>query len=209
MSSQFWDSTGEGYSVEGEETLYPGNAWDRVKLGAYKLPGVCSVSVKPARRVDKQTKNGGDGSVKIFKGLDDAKVDIEITIWTPEQYEELHRITGLIWPGAGKDTKHEGKRTSAGTKTQLALDITHPECERYGIASVVILSMTSLVPGSVVGTKKMTMACEQHGKESKKNVTKKVMGSNSSANAKIDSRLPGPANQSFATPINQSFAGKP
>jgi len=90
---------------------YASNPWDRVDLGLKTLlqfngqprtPGIARVRVDKFRDVDKKKAAGNDGARITIHGVEPAEVEIELTIWTPEQFRQLVQLWSILFPPASK-----------------------------------------------------------------------------------------------------------
>lgn len=99
MSVPFWDLEG----AEGPD--YAPDPWDTCTLVGIQVPGIVSVKCAPKHRVDVKKAAGKDGGPTIERGLEAAKVQVEITIWTARQWDLLqNEVIPAIWRHAGKAT---------------------------------------------------------------------------------------------------------
>jgi hypothetical protein len=95
--------TGNTYSQHQWETLMlygvPVNAPSQPQT-----PGICEVTCDKARDVDKKKKKGSDGARITLGGLEPAKVEVRVHVWTPQQLKELDSLRKIIFPGPQKQT---------------------------------------------------------------------------------------------------------
>jgi hypothetical protein len=158
MSSPFWDDiTDEGY--EGE--VYSTRAWDLVILGDDKVPGICKVRATPSHKVDTQKAAGRDGAALVERGYTPAAVDIEVTLWTPGQWEAWQKLLPKIWRRPGKLDYNDQKKKAGASSAQVevtrkaAIPIVYPGMSDLGLNSVIIYSVStpeesSSIPGARV-----------------------------------------------------------
>ncbi len=164
LPSQFWGTpvfraTQDGYMLKAGELYCPGyvgntfsdNAWDYVEISyletlgvSGKTPGLCTVSVRRGRKIDRKNKPGTDGETVTFTGLSNADIEIAITIWTPEQLDVLTKMWQILQPPAGK-------------KNPAAWDISHPQFGINNIKSMMFVDSIGLENGSEKKTKTFTI----------------------------------------------------
>ena len=169
MGVPFWDNSGSTIGPGAEGKTFADEPWDVVRLLGNPLPGICRVTVESSRRVQHRKSDGTDGATPTFRGLNPAKVNIEVDIWTPAQHDIWNNeVVPRIWPLAGKDITKLG-----------ALDIVHPATQGLGIKSVIVESLTDPRPGSVHGAKTIRLSCVQYvpHPKGKKSAVKTVDGS--------------------------------
>lgn len=175
MGLSFWADDGVGY----DGPLYSSSPWDYVMLGNDKLPGICRVRGAPEYMVDRQKPNGGDAAAIILRGYNPKDIEIEVTIWTPQQWEKLQDVITKVWrrpnkasaldlprSGKGVETVKKAEETAAiqgGARLveQQAVDISHPSTSLYGIKQVVVVGMSMPEDGGTVGSKVVRIRCVQ------------------------------------------------
>ena len=160
LPSAFWGTpvfraTQDGYMISAGELYCPGfigntfskNPWDYVEISyletlgvSGKTPGVCTVSVRRGRKIDRKKSAGSDGETITFSGINNADIEIAITIWTPEQLDVLTKMWALLQPASGKG--------SPG-----AWDIKHPQFGINQIKSAMFVDSVGLEGGSEKKTK--------------------------------------------------------
>lgn len=214
MAIAFWDDQevgyrGSDYLSNPHDTLFLGTK----KLGTIQVPGLVSVKITRAVRVTKQKATGRDGATKIIRGMEPAKVEVLITVWTPRQYRLLNTLRNIIFPPEGKKSTNDTivldgvvVRVDNTPRTQ-AFDIRHPECDAMGIRSVVPLSTTSMTAGTK-GERSISITFESHHKPPKGSATRKVEGS-TSGNKKLVGPLEEAKQASFSSAPMVSEARKP
>lgn len=113
---QIQDGTYWTPGIEGR--TFSTNEWDFIKFGGPLVvpltPGVCSVSIRKDRAVDNKKPVGSDGGRQTFHGVIPSQFDVELEIWTPEQYRKLEQLWPILFPHAYKG------------KIPPAFDVTHP-----------------------------------------------------------------------------------
>lgn len=155
VPSKFWGAPvlraqgdQESTGIKAGELYCPGfigptftqNAWDTVQIkipapfmtgvlqqwNADRLPGTSLVSVKKGRQLDRKKSSGSDGQRLTFTGINNADVEIQVTIWTPQQLEILLALWRVIQPQVGKGAPS-------------AFDCYHPNLETSGVKSLVFV----------------------------------------------------------------------
>jgi hypothetical protein len=166
VASDFWaapvlrdSSTGKLYCPGFVGDTYSNRAWDFVVFQSIvKTPGVCEVRVLKAQDADVKKAAGSDGATVTTHGVRPAEVDIAITLWTPDQWEELKSFWKLVMPRAGKDT---GK----------AVDVTHPMLDNHGIKSIIVLRGEGPAKGNNPRTRVFTIHGLEYIAKTKKTAT--------------------------------------
>lgn len=134
---QFWakpvlqNPDGSYYTPGFDGATYAKSPWDSViiavpfnpPLEQPKTPGVCRVRVKKYRDVDKKKQAGTDGARVTIHGVEPSSVEIEITIWTPEQLRRLADLWAVLFPKATKGSPQ-------------AFDVMHPMFTIHDIRSL-------------------------------------------------------------------------
>lgn len=172
MSVPFWDPITDGY----EGPTYSDNPWDFVMLGGFMSPGVATVTCKPKLKIDQHKPNGGDGAAVIIRGHEPAKVEVQIKVWTPKQWEILQDLISRVWRRPGKASKQDRPGATGGVKPTGAIDIQHPACSLYGVTAVVLESPTSPEPAAEGGAMVLKFSAVQYIPRSG-NATRKAQGS--------------------------------
>lgn len=195
MGIAFWDRYVEGY----EGSVYPTEEWDRVQLGGFVLPGTCKVDGSAKHRIDVQKANGVDGGVLIERGYVPGTLDIDMELWTPEQWSTWLAIRPNIFRRAGKldvnDAKKKGASASQIKVTEkFALPIIHPGAESIEISSVLVEQITLPRPGQTHQSKVITIKCVQYVAPAKLPAVRRATGVKAPT---IDPR------QQFAVPANK------
>jgi hypothetical protein len=134
MSVPFWNvergQSGPDYAT---------NPWDTCTLNGMKVPGIVTVTVTPREKIDVQKPNGADGGAFIRRGHEPAKVEINVKIWTPNQWKLWQVVLKAIWRQPGKPARQDKPgQAKAAVKEIGAIRISHPACDLYSVGSVVI-----------------------------------------------------------------------
>ncbi len=164
LASNFWGSPvfeakQDGYFVKKGELYCPGyigntfskNKWDYVTIALRSgpgtpqvTPGICNVSVRRGRKVDRKKSQGSDGETLTFTGISNADIEISITIWTPEQLKVMQKLWSIIQPAVGK-----GK--------PVAFSISHPQLQYSQVQSCVFVDSTGLESSGTSKTRTVTI----------------------------------------------------
>lgn len=151
--------TGETYSK---------SAWDYVVIqGDTQTPGICEVSCDKSRDVDKKKAAGSNGARLTIHGIEPAIVEIEITIWTPEQLKQLRSLVEAIFPANNK----RPKGVSATDPWPPAFDVNHPTFQTHKVKSLVFTKITGPAPGKVTRSKMFKISALEFLPPSKKKAT--------------------------------------
>lgn len=143
----FWDgySTFANGVISGaaQGPLFSPNPWDVVIINNKRLPGIGKAHGEPTLGIDKKGSKGRDGAVFSVNGYVPGPIQIESTIWTPEQWSEWQKIVPFIW-----------RRPNAGSVkgAALAVSISYPSLQHAGINRVVIVGFSPAQPGSFRGS---------------------------------------------------------
>ncbi len=142
-----------------------------------RTPGICNVSVRRGRGIDRKKSAGSDGERLTFKGINNADIEISITIWTPDQLARLQDLWRILQPPLGKGDPQ-------------AFDVKHPQLQFLGVKSAVFVDCSGLEQGSTNKTRVFTIKAVEYFPPGKKNVTaspKKAL----SRGSKLDPQKPG------------------
>lgn len=118
--------TDDSPTPNGEGPTYMDNPWDTVLFNGKKLPGVCRVKALPTLRFDKKKPGGSDGLTLTSQGYLPGPVEIEVTLYTADQWTIFQALASEIW----------NKPTRGGKAKPI--DISHPGTDLWGIKSIVI-----------------------------------------------------------------------
>jgi hypothetical protein len=163
----FWDPFLEGY--EGPVFLDPGKEPDACCwIGGYQLPGKAEITGSATQRIDVQKGNGRDGGVLIERGYVPGELDIDLTIWTPDQWVEWLRLLKIIFRPAGKLDVQDHKKKGAADEKQIevtqksARTFSQPRAQMIGINSVLIKQVALPRPAPDGGGRVITIKCVQY-----------------------------------------------
>lgn len=107
------------------------------------LPGICTVHCDKEYASDKKKPVGSNGARRTMHGVDDADIEIECLIWTPEQLRQLRNIWPILFPG------NKG--------AQQARDVSHPTFTLHGVKSMLVLRGRGPDRGPVVNSRIFTI----------------------------------------------------
>ena len=98
--------------------------YDRVVLAGFEFPGICTVDAELRRKLDKKAPKGVNGGTITDDGEDQAPVEVEVRLYTKEDWERFELIVPFITP------KSPGKR--------LAVSIDYPTLALFGINTIYV-----------------------------------------------------------------------
>lgn len=125
------------------------DAWDRVQIGDFYLPGLCTVmGLESGIDVDVKKTKGKDGATSEDNGIDPAKFDIEVHLIDDEDFRSWLSIFPKINP----------RRPGAARQP---LEVVHPEPNLLGISQIIVKNIRCGVP-SARGGKKYTLQCQEY-----------------------------------------------
>ena len=165
--------------------------WDTCQLGDIILPGHASVSVSVSRKLDVKSAPGSDGATITDKGYDPARITIKLVMWLAGHKDQLKKALVYLHP------RKKGK-------TRTAFEIHHAATNILGIKKVYVEKISGLAPGSIVGTKEITLQCVEWTAQSdqKKNVTTTPQKAVGNTNTDNDYFSPRGGTTNFQTPWN-------
>jgi hypothetical protein len=171
VSIPFWD---EGFA-HADGKVHPDNPWDTVLFNGEHLPGKCSVKAEPKIQIDRKKANGVDGAQITLQGYLPGKVQVEIEMWTAEQWELYQEMLPTFWRKPTKNdesvkaiSKARGMTLDQAVLYQAAVTISHPACTLHGIKAIVVEQITTPEPGSVTGLKVVRLLCSEYLAPAKK-----------------------------------------
>ena len=143
VSSEFWDTTTEGYAQ-----IVAAPPWSRCKLGKYDLPGIVTVDCPmPKLEADKKKVKGQGAATVNITGWQASDLTIECLLWTPTHLAKWRQLETEIAPEK--------------QKTPPAYDILSPVVNPR-VTSVLVLRISALKPGRVKGSKIGVLDCLQN-----------------------------------------------
>ena len=171
IPSDFWgspvlrDNEGQLYCPGFIGATFSTSEWDYCTFGGDLSPGVCTVTIHKTQAVDVKKAAGVDNATQTFHGLNPGEIDISITLWTPQQFEELKKLWKKIMPRAEK---------TVGT----AYDFYHPSTATMGIKSVAVIAGSFGADGKVSRSKVFSIrATEWYQPKKRKTSTKTPIAS--------------------------------
>ncbi len=217
MGAPFWASSTKGY----EGPVYAPNSHDTVRLKGMYLPGVCKVKALPTQDFSREKAPGRDGGTIIMQGYLPGPIDIEMMIWTKEQWDIWQGIIKEIWRKPGKisagfsdrgtefDTagsKKAAERSQIAAGAALAEDraiaISAPQLQPYDISRVVVTGISLPEPGPVPQSRIINIKCMEFVPPPPKAVTTRMKGSTTKPSDPVDLFR-------FKSPGSTSTAGGP
>lgn len=131
------------------------SSWDKVELGGRPLPGLCKLTGGGVEHIiDKQGARGQQGARTSIDGTKLAEFEIEITIWTEEQWNEFQSIITALKGKPGKGLPEPQP-------------IKHPSPNAYGIDKVSVIYIGFPEDGKIENTKTIKLKCLQWVKKPK------------------------------------------
>lgn len=198
-SLPFWDKNTDGY----EGDTYSRDPYELVTLGEFQLPGRCTVEALPERLFDRQKVRDRDGAALILRGYLPGPIDLEWTIWTPEQWKKAQVVLSELWPKAGKLADTQKGKTAAGSQADVAdmaaLPISHPMLQVVNVQRVVIRGISVPKPGSIPGSYVINIKCLEYVPTSKKKTDAKAKGVPKPPLADVPNARNAPGNPPSAT----------
>lgn len=157
------DAKGNPIVISPEGPLYAPNEWDEVYLGAYLLPGICTVKGTSIVSADVKKPLGVDGATITVRGYMPASVEIEMTLWTPAQWTQWQKILPFVWRPPGKPNAL-GVQLDPHLRSadSLALSTWSPALNSLHISNVVVVSITTAARGTVPGSRVIRIKCLEY-----------------------------------------------
>jgi hypothetical protein len=158
----FWSPYPEAFEAWAKEL----GAWDVVLLGGKPLPGKAAIKGASQLRIEVQKVNGRDGGTIIERGYTPGEFDIDLLMWTAEQWASWQVMLPSIYRRAGKLDANDSKKKPGAAEVlaieKRALSITHPATASMNIFSAVIQSVAMPADGPVSGTKVVVIKCLEY-----------------------------------------------
>jgi len=163
ISSEFWGSPvgiatagplkGKKYCPGYTGDTFSKLAWNTVLIGGIlPTPGLAEVDCKKSRDLDKKKSKGSDGARITISGYEPAIIAITITIWTPDQLDELIGLWDQIQPKPGK-----AKKDASGKFIYPSFDVRHPTFSIHGVKSIQIKDGVGLDKGDIKNSRKFVI----------------------------------------------------
>jgi hypothetical protein len=182
MPAPFWDNFTDGY----EGPPYPQDRRAQCQLAGYALPGRAAVDGSAKKRLQVMKANGADGGALVERGYTPGELDIDLTMWTPEQWDTWQRILPVVFRKPNKlDLKdHKEQKTGAKqsdletTKTS-SVSIVNWKAQSLNIATVIV-TQVGLPKENADGSVTVTIKCTEYvpPKKGAKAKPRKVVGAN-------------------------------
>jgi hypothetical protein len=138
--------------LNGSGPLYSANPWDIVFIGGNPIPGRCKVHGLPTLAFDKKKKGGVDGATITVNGYIPGPIEIEVVIWTQDQWDTFQALAGAIWRKPNKKTK----------AADLAVTVDHPAFQLWGINAVVVVGVSVPEDGPIPQSKLIKIKCVEY-----------------------------------------------
>jgi hypothetical protein len=162
----FWDpeSIYGDALPRGTGPTYMSNPWDLVYIGGDPIPGLCKVHGLPTLAFDKKKSGGSDGAVITVNGYVPGPIEIEVLLWTQDQWEFFQVLAPKIWRKPSKKTKAK----------DVALTIDHPAFQLWGINAVVVIGVSVPENGPIPQSKLIKIKCVEFVPTTTQNATRTV-----------------------------------
>lgn len=143
VSSQGPGEIEEFTQLNGSGPTFADNPWDTVWISGEPLPGICKVRGLPTLAFDKKKSGGSDGAIITVNGYIPGPIEVECMMWTQEQWSFFQVTAAKIWTKPAKKT----------TAAKLAVAISHPALDLWGINAVVVIGVSVPELGPVPQTR--------------------------------------------------------
>jgi hypothetical protein len=158
-AAPFWDVEELGYESYGNYGQL--SAWNVVFLGGMSMPGLAEVTNGACeRKLDIKNAKGADGATISHNGYEPAKLDVLLTLATPQDWSLFQQVLPLIKPKLGK-------------LPSQPLAFSHPSTDPYGIDKVIVESVGIPKKGKVPGTREVHIKLVQWAPSKKTGALKK------------------------------------
>ncbi len=156
--------SGELWCPGFEGNTYASSPWDYVRImipvaakriagPGWITPGKAEIKITKKRKTDKKSSSGSDGGRVTVLGLEQAEIEIALTIWTPEQWRVLRELWPILFPLSNKPPKG----SSPGAKYPSRFTVQNPTLALHGVTGMVFTHSTGPEPHSVSRAKIFTM----------------------------------------------------
>lgn len=119
--------------------------WDTVVMGGEVLPGIATVTGLVSRKLDVKQSAGSSGATLTDLGLEPARFEVMVTLWTSEHLRDWENVLPYVFPSYGK--------------TPRAVDVIHPALTLAGIRRAYVESTGVLQQGQTPGTWECRISC--------------------------------------------------
>lgn len=99
--------------------------WDVLYIAGVIAPGIAHVSIKGGTKIDRKAAKGQHSETLTFQGAKAKDVQITITVWDPDTFDQIPALMTALEPNIGK-------------KNPEPLNIIHPMCQLRGVDAVAI-----------------------------------------------------------------------
>lgn len=160
-SIPFWGLPGS----EGP-TYFDDDPWLLAWIAGIKVPGKTTVSASSVARLDFQDNKakGRHGSDILIQGYKPGPFDLNVEIWTPEQWTAMLDLIDQVWVTPKKKTKLSG----------IAVDVYHPALASVKIYRAALIGIDPPKDASTDGIKLVRFTFRESVLPDRKNATKKV-----------------------------------
>jgi hypothetical protein len=121
-------TSGIGYVFWGDDPA----SWDRFTIEGEIFPGLAKVHPRIKKRHDKKKAAGVSGQTITTLGSDPMELDIEVRIWTQEQWTDIQLRIEDLMPLSGKPEP---------------VDVFHPAIAAYGVRQFIFTDFDGPTPG--------------------------------------------------------------
>lgn len=95
-----------------------GRGWDQATIGGLLIPGHARVQGGGLKlKIDNKSKSGADGGNITLHGLDPQAFDLEVTMWTNEQLDEMRSVCQRLLPQRPQGPGHRATPPVAASST--------------------------------------------------------------------------------------------
>ncbi len=159
-----------------------------MEIAGKKTPGLAKVRVEPEYATDAQRASGEDAAAIILSGYQPPRIEIEILVWTPEQWTKLDELQRGIWRQPNKAGPLENigftedlrfvptkpkQRDQAAAATQAtvggaqaiddaAVTLVHPKLAQVGITAGALVGLVPAEDGPERGSKTVKLRFIQY-----------------------------------------------
>lgn len=186
----FWDQPFDGTAPSGEGPTYPNNPWDTVFANGKQIPGICKVKCEPKIQITENKAHGNDGATLVLGGHLPGRVEIDVLLWTADQWDKFQELLPILWRkpykadkavvnfarrsgfaiGIGADVnestialaKARNLTIPQARLYQSAVVVTHPAFDLLSINSVVVEGISTPEDGAIPQSKTIRLLCRQY-----------------------------------------------
>jgi hypothetical protein len=140
MSAPFWDPFDGGEGPDHQESPY-----DTCKLAGIQVPGLVTVRYTTRQKIEVAKVHGVDGGPTRERGIEAAKVQIAVKIWTRRQWDIFQELLETIWRRPGKGSRLDENDFFGKALRKNGIAIEYPGLPEAGITAIAIESIGSPV----------------------------------------------------------------